>query len=149
MEIKPLEEYDACALYSMLIFLEAENQQIEGMVGVGSVVRNRVLDPGKDWFGDTWKEVMLKEWQFSCFNSDNHERILLAQTLWADRRSVKNKIFEQCRMLACNLMDGRIVDNTKGANHYFNMWTPWPKWSVGQIPTTVIRDHAFFYIRHE
>ncbi len=45
---------------------EAGNQGLEGMVAVGSVVRNRVQSPD---YGSTWDEVQMAPGQFSARNS--------------------------------------------------------------------------------
>ena len=64
------EQYDTDSLYwlSRLISAEAKNQPLDGMVGVGNVVLNRVND-GSGNFGSNVKEVIFQQGQFDVVDS--------------------------------------------------------------------------------
>lgn len=53
-------------LLSRLIFSESGNQPLEGMIGVGNVVLNRVASPS---FANTIEDVIYQEGQFSVVDS--------------------------------------------------------------------------------
>ena len=59
---------DDFLLLSTLIYGEAVGESYQGKIAVAWVVRNRVK--ANSWWGSSWKAVMLKAKQFSCFNED-------------------------------------------------------------------------------
>ena len=46
------------------LFGEARGEPVEGLIAVGSVIRNRVKAAR---FGSTYRAVCLARWQFSCW----------------------------------------------------------------------------------
>lgn len=141
-QLLTLQKLSGSALLTITMWLEADNQGVEGMVAVGHVIRNRVLKPG--WWGNTWRSVILHPWQFSCFNEGNEKRVNQAMDLWEKRHEQKNPQFKAARYLSCGIIDGHLPDNTKGANHYYKLFSPFPSWAKGEIPLTLIKDHIFF-----
>ena len=52
---------------------ESRNQDTSGQIAVASVIKNRA--EARRWYGNTPKEVCLKEWQFSCWNEGDPNKI--------------------------------------------------------------------------
>lgn len=96
-----------------LLFGECRGQPIEAQVGVGSSVRNRVRDAR---WSDTWQSVCLQPKQFSCFNAGdpNFEKLMDPEA------HEKPEVIQQLRWVARGIVDGLLLDNVKGANHYYD-----------------------------
>lgn len=54
------------------IYGEARGENIETMLAVAWVIRNRVNGP--DWMGNDYRSVVLKPYQFSCWNEGDPNR---------------------------------------------------------------------------
>ncbi|MBM4288219.1 MAG: cell wall hydrolase [Deltaproteobacteria bacterium] len=52
----------------MVLFGEARGEPSQTLQGIGHAIINRALKPG--WWGRSLEEVILKPWQFSCFNKE-------------------------------------------------------------------------------
>jgi hypothetical protein len=96
-----------------LLFGECRGQPIEAQVGVGSVVRNRTRD--SRW-SDTWQAVCLQPKQFSCFNpgDPNFEKLMDPDSHEAP------EVIRQLKWVASGVVDGLLLDNVAGANHYYD-----------------------------
>lgn len=100
------------ALLAIVIWREAQNQSERTIWGVAWSIRNRVLTPGKTWWGDDWEDVILKKWQYSSFNP-------------GDPNSVKfpmpdDPSWKLCLMVAESVYLGLGIDPTNGATHYYD-----------------------------
>jgi len=130
----------AILLVAKTIFGEAEGEPVEGQIGVGCVIRNRALHPGRDWWGDTYEDVVLKKGQFSCWT----ERTKRLETvdLFTD------VVGRQCLWIAAGIIHQYIRDITNGANHYIAKWMiakgVAPKWAAQSSPVAVIKNHIFY-----
>jgi len=95
------------------LFGECRGQPIEAQVGVGCVIRNRVRDAR---WSDTWPAVCLQPKQFSCFNAGdlNFEKLMNPQA------HEKMQVIQQLRWVASGIVDGLLLDNVAGANHYYD-----------------------------
>ena len=125
-------------LLQMLIFGEARGEPIDGMVAVAWVARNRVENPS--WWGDTWKNVILKPKQFSCFNENdpNFSRLF---DMYAVRFS--DPMARLCRWIAGGVIYNWIPNNIGEANHYCHV-DILPGWAEGQEPVKIIGHHKFY-----
>ena len=54
-------------ILALTLFGEACSEPIEGIVGVGCVIRNRVTT-GLEWWGEGYREVCLAPYQFSMWH---------------------------------------------------------------------------------
>lgn len=129
---------------AMTIWAEAGAELIEGQVAVGCVLRNRLLLPKR--FNDTWKEVCLDKWQFSCWipqgGEDNYRRLMTRCD--AALKGV-NPWPAQALWIAQGIIANSIQDRVAGATHYYASWMKKPPtWSVGVEPVTVIGVHRFY-----
>lgn len=131
-------------LLARMMFGEARNCSDEEKIAVAYVALNRAND-GKDWNGRTIKEVILKPYQFSCFNSKdpNKEKLLNPQ-------SYEPRAFDICLQLAEGVLSGKYTDPTKGATHYCNLEVEKPVWrnnmkQIGKLKTRHgLTKHDFY-----
>lgn len=129
----PPERYLAHTLLGITIFLEAENQGIEGQLGVGWVIKNRMTKLKK-----TCHQIVLRRLQFSCWNDKEYALNRIKEG--------NQKIFDQCMWLADGILRNIFVDDiTKNADHYFNFRIVRPIWyrKYPEKVTVDIKDHRF------
>jgi N-acetylmuramoyl-L-alanine amidase len=129
------------ALLALVIWREAQNQGYDGMLGVGWSIRNRVLKPGKTWWGDDWEEVILKRWQYTSMEKSDPN----ATKMPGDPG--KDIAFANALQAAELAYCGIGADPTDGATHYYNpKAVAAPAWVTH--PATVykgaIGDHLFY-----
>jgi spore germination cell wall hydrolase CwlJ-like protein len=112
---------------------------MEGKLAVAWVVRNRVDDVR---WPDTYEDVILQPWQFSCWNpgDPNHHGVLKA--LHASWNFV-DPAWRECRYAAMGVISSWVRDLTKGANHYNTLGCD-PKWDDRMKLMVVIGHHEFF-----
>lgn len=101
---------DTRLLLARTLQAEAGNQGLQGMVDVGSVIRNRAAS-GK--YGEGIEGVILKPGQFSAWNS---------VTGYADGEQGQDMNFEpsaEALAAADAVLSGQYEDRTNGATHYY------------------------------
>lgn len=111
---------------------EAGNQGLEGMLAVGSVIRNRAAS-GR--YGEGIEGVIMRPGQFSAWNS---------VTGYANGEQGQNMDFqptEEALAAADAILSGDFQDPTNGATHYYNPDISQPKW--GNSNFRRIGDHVF------
>ena len=127
-------------LLARVIWGEARGEPVEGQIAVGCVIRNRVRNPS--WWGDDWKSVMLKPYQFSCLNVNDPNREKLK-----DLGLHSDPVARQCLYVARGIITDMILDNTAGANHYVHCrWVDRTSWAKGRDPVQKINNHWFYKI---
>ncbi len=125
-------------LLARCLWGEARGEPMEGVRAVVNVIQNRVR--GKSWYGVTLKNVILKPWQFSCFNDNdpNFEKL---------KAGPIGEVFGRCLFIAELSVKGLITDNTDGSTHYHvvTMRFP-PKWSTSDsmFYKKTIGNHKFY-----
>lgn len=128
---------------AMTIWGESRDQQIEGQVAVGCVIRNRVLRPQR--FSDDWKGVCLARRQFSCWLPlDGPSNYMAVMRRVADSLAGHTPWPQQALWIAEGVIGGHITDRTGGATHYYVTVTKTPKWALNLKPCAVIGAHSFF-----
>lgn len=144
-----------CTLYG-----EAANEPIQGIVACGCVIRNRVLadlghDGRPDWWGESFRDVCLKSWQFSCWwekNSNTDRVYALAEALLAKQPYGDQSLIAELQWIAEGLIGDQLRDITRGADHYvttslYRMAAPkWALYADGRkrAPIVTIGAHSFF-----
>jgi N-acetylmuramoyl-L-alanine amidase len=142
------------------LFGEAANEPIHGQIAVGCVIRNRVLadlgsDQKPDWWGETFKGVCLKSWQFSCWweKNGNSERVYaLAEALINKQPYGDRSLIAELQWISAGLIGDQLRDITRGADHYitaslYRIAPPkWARLSNGERRTPVcsVASHIFF-----
>ena len=107
-------------LLARTIMAEAGNQGPIGMMGVGSVIMNRLQNPS---YGNDFTSVILQPGQFSAWNS-------VTGYAGGEQGQNMSKIqpSEQAYMVADQILDGNYNDPTGGATHYYNPRISNPNW---------------------
>lgn len=123
-------------LLAKTIQAEAGNQSQVGMLGVGSVIMNRLRNPG---FGNSLREVILKPGQFSPWNS---------YTGFAGGAQGQDMMNLQPSQMAYAVADqilaGNYNDPTKGALNFYNPALSNPSWGQSAGGNWMqIGDHLF------
>lgn len=128
------------SLIALCCWREARNQGFDGMLAVAWSIRNRVMAPGKQWWGEDWEEVLLKRWQYTSFEKTDPNAVLLPGDPSTD------KAWKDAIDCADRAYLGAGVDPTNGATHYYAVSIPPPKWvnAVGTVFKVQIGDHRFY-----
>lgn len=90
---------------------EARGEGDDGMVAVANVIMNRVKSP-ISWWGATPGTVALKKWQFSVWNDNDPNRVLIENVTDDDPQ------FARALQIAKMAVEGDLPDLTGGATHY-------------------------------
>jgi N-acetylmuramoyl-L-alanine amidase len=104
-------------LYALCVWRESSNQQPLAQTGVAWTIRNRVEHPG--WWGDSYRTVILKPWQFSSFNVSDPNN-----TRWPEDG---DESWPQVQAICTGVLDGTIPDPTNGATSYYDNSISFPK----------------------
>ena len=136
---------------ALTMWAEARGEAVEGRIAVGCVVRERVRDPR---WPDTYREVCLQTWQFSCWNTSdpNHAKLMRLATLFLADFAIRSStpldpMLRECLYLAEGVIGGQILDRVGRANHYLTrtlLERHPPAWTAGQVPVARVVGHAFF-----
>ena len=116
---------------------EARSETIAGMVAVAWVIRNRAEKGG--WWGDTLAGVCKHPFQFSCWNHDDPNGILV-KNLPVSCHPYRNAVWAVMQAI---MEKDKRADPTLGATHYHNSEVE-PKWDKGHAPCIIIGRHLFF-----
>jgi N-acetylmuramoyl-L-alanine amidase len=132
-----LEKLPEVELLARCIWGEARGQSVQGKLAVAHVVLNRVN--ARAYYGRTIKEVVLKPWQFSCFNENDPN---LAKILGLN---VANPDLAYCHAVADVALLTDNPDPTGGATHYHATQVR-PSWVSSAQMTFLCRiDNHLFY----
>jgi hypothetical protein len=136
----------ACTLYG-----EARSESPEGILLVANVIRNRVQDVKRRW-PQSYREVCLQPWQFSCWKVEggegNHQKLANLVADLKEGKSTDNR-FKECAWIATGVMNGWVRDTAFGADHYHVTRMKKPKWADGFVPLNNIHplprtSHLFY-----
>ena len=120
---------------TLTIWGEARSESILGRGAVAMVIKNRV--DARTWYGNGFKEVCLKGWQFSAWNTNDPNRALMLNVSASDRK------FIECGAIAELCMADALRDVTNGATHYHTAAVT-PSWSKHKSPSRIIGRHQFY-----
>lgn len=134
------EEHDDVTLLTMCIWGEARGEDLPVKMAVGCTVRNRALNPR--WWGRSWKEVILKPYQYSAFNHGDPNRTKMQDPLKKER---DGRTWRQCLWVAWGIYYGLVEDITGGATHYHQRdMRKYPSWSEELTRTTEMGPFLFY-----
>ena len=143
-------------LLARTLFGEARGQPLEGKIAVAWVIKNRVdnsimrdmsIYPGKPYH-----QVILKPYQFSCFNCDtvpgiacdiSSEEYINNQRL-KDPKTYDSKSWDECYDVAEKVILNVYSDPTNNADHYANPKTATATWVNTEKPVATIGSHNFY-----
>jgi len=128
-----LDEVD---VLTRTVYGEAREESEDGQAAVAWVIRNRAAK-GRAYMGKTIKEVCLKPKQFSCWDSDDHNRELLL-TL-----DTNGALYKNIRKVVEQVLNETRADNTQGSLHYHASRIK-PSWTKGKNPVVTIGNHLFY-----
>lgn len=117
------------------VYGEARGESEEGRFAVAWVVCNRTANPG--WWGTSIESVCRKEWQFSCWNKNDPNRVRIQAA------NLDMETFRQCLLAAAAVLGGFVKDPTGGATHYHAEGSN-PAWKDGREPCATIGKHIFY-----
>lgn len=118
------------------IWGEARGEGARGMQAVANVIMNRV-NRG-DWYGASIKDVVLKPYQFSCWNATDPNRAKIDALTEADLAA------SGALNIARQVISGQLPDITGGATEYHNKKIT-PSWNWDKLEKTVtIGNHVFY-----
>jgi len=129
-------QYDDVNLLGLVIWREARGETCDAQLGVGCSIRNRVNKGG--WWGNTYRTVILKPWQYSSFNEGDPNNTKFP--------APDDSVWLQCLENASLIINGNCEDNTGGAQSYFDrsLDNDPPKWAATMTKTTDL-GHLHFY----
>lgn len=120
---------------------EARGESLAGKIAAAWTIRNRVFDgKAKSWWGEGYAGVCQKPYQFSCWNkTDPNYQFLIGL------KQIPFRELAQCRVVADQVIDGKVPDPTGGATHYYavSMKKP-PDWAEKAKQTLKLGGHIFF-----
>lgn len=118
---------------------EARGEGDTGMAAVACVICNRANHP--DWWGNDIRSVCLKPAQFSCWNANDPNLPKLKAVTASD------PTFATALQVAHAAAFGTLNDITEGADSYFALHTPMPKWATSDKFVKTIGNHSFYRVR--
>lgn len=117
------------------IWGEARGEGLQGMQAVANVVMNRVN--AASWYGASIKDVVLKPYQFSCWNANDPNRAKI------DRLSIEDLAASGALNVARQVISGKLKDITGGATNY-HATSVNPAWAAKMTKTVQIGNHVFY-----
>lgn len=124
---------DQTDFMSRTIYGEARGEGARGMQAVANVIMNRVKKGG--WYGASIKDVVLKPYQFSCWNANDPNRNIILNATPAQ--------LAQARNIAERVISGKLPDITGGAVNYHAKSVS-PYWAASMTKTATIGNHIFY-----
>ena len=128
-------------LLALALYGEARGEITEGKIAVGSVILERVKL--NKWYGQGLQGVILKPWQFSCFNESdpNYRKLLHIAEQW-DEEMALNSALNDCYGIAAGLLSGEIPPSVM-ATHY-KVTTCDVYWTKEMVRVARIGSHEFY-----
>ena len=126
-------------VFARTLWGEARGEGLVGMEAVACVIRNRAAHPG--WWGKDIRGVCLAPQQFSCWNAGDPNLPKLKAVTAADGQ------FSVALQAANAAASGTLADITDGADSYFALHTPMPKWATSDKFIKNIGNHAFYRVQ--
>ena len=115
------------------LYGEARGEGARGMQAVANVIMNRVK--AGSWYGASIKDVVLKPYQFSCWNANDPNRNIILNATPAQ--------LAQARNIAERVISGELPDITGGAVNY-HAKSVLPYWAASMTKTATIGNHIFY-----
>jgi len=128
------------AAVALTIWGEARGEPIEGMIGVGHVIRNRLARYKRYHATEqSYRGIVLAPSQFSCWNpgtDPNHVKVLELARRVAALEDLTDPAWVECAWVAIGIVEDRLRDRY-GATHYLTqaryrddppIWAPRLRW---------------------
>ncbi len=138
---RPLTQYIADVFFlALTVWREARGESYEGKLAVACSILNRVQRPS--WWGDSVQSVVTKKWQYSSL-TDPHDPQL---TTWPAESDVR---WQESMQIAVDVMNGQVGNPVPGADSYFAVSIPAPKWATEDRFVRQIGAHRFYNLDHD
>lgn len=148
MTFDDIHELSPIEILTLTLIGEARGEPIEGMVAVGNVIRNRLRhEPGRY---KSYSDVCLARLQFSCWNEDDPNRVLLLSIgeQLLSQKTLTEPSHRQCYWTAKGIDQAMINDNTHGSLNYLTSSLFFsdkrPKWAKSIISYYTFGNQVFF-----
>jgi len=122
---------------AFVMWREARGETIICQTGVGYSVLNRVDNP--KWWGNDVQSVIFKKWQYSSMTDPRDPQL----TRWP---SPQDKSWQQCFRVAVDVMSHNAINPVIGADSYFDVSIPNPKWATADKFVAQIGRIKFYNI---
>lgn len=120
---------------------EGRGEPIEGKIGIAQVIRERVETGYKG--AKTYVEVCTAHAQFSAWTEEAAQ--MKAEAIAYTQGKI-DAVTELCREIAAATIEGKLADNTNGANHYFNPSEVQPEWATDAPVLAELGHHVFINV---
>lgn len=135
MKIKPgYEIWSELELLTGAIVGEARGEPQAGRIGVAITIATRVSQPC--WWGRNWREVILMDRQFSCWDDHNADVIIAS-------KKANDSLWLSCRQIAVNVYLGTMADHIGQPTHY-HAANITPSWAGKLTRLAQIGRHIFY-----
>ena len=141
-----LRALDARQIVGITIDLEARGEPIEGKIGVGCVLRNRVRTRYR---GDSYLAVCLAPKQFSAWNDGDPNQargLAIARKLLGGEQL--EEVTRECLYVALGIVTDQIRDRVGASRHYhaLSVRPAWAETHPGSFPIAVatLGRHRFY-----
>jgi N-acetylmuramoyl-L-alanine amidase len=133
---KPLTQYIADVFFlAFVVWREARGESHEGKLAVACSVLNRVRRPS--WWGDSVQSVVTKKWQYSSLTDPKD----LQLTTWPREDDTR---WQECMQIALDVVNGDAANPVPGADSYYAVTIPAPKWAKDEYFVRQIGNHRFY-----
>ena len=132
-------------IFARTLYGEARGEGLEGIEAIACVIMNRYY--AKKWFTgyiyDKGKKIpsiaqtCLKKSQFSCWNKNDINLPLIKKV------TAKDKIFQDCLLIAQKAISGELCDFTNNAMYYHTRAIK-PYWAKKKTPCYEVKNHRFY-----
>jgi len=106
---------------ALVIWREARGETVIGQRGVAYSILNRVEKPS--WWGNDIQSVLFKKWQYSSITDPKDPQL----TKWP---ASHNEAWQHCFMVAVDVISHSVENPVIGADSYFDISIPNPKWAT-------------------
>lgn len=106
---------------AFVIWREARGESPDARAGVAFTVLFRAAHPG--WWGVDIPSVVTKKWQFSSMTDPRDPQL----TTWP---VMTDSAWLECLQLARGAVDGTVQNPAPGADSYYDISIPAPKWAT-------------------
>jgi spore germination cell wall hydrolase CwlJ-like protein len=139
---------------ALTIHGEARGCTQQGRVAIAHTILNRMR--ARKWWGvgvspypdHTAAAVCLKPWQFSCWNANDPNYLILSRLREQYRRAIQDPVARASLKALIDALDGWLPDPSGGATHYLttalHRSSRAPAWARGRTDFVEIGSHRFF-----
>jgi len=135
MGLSELQNYSDKTFLALTVWREARGETKEVQAGIAHVVLNRVARPS--WWGKDIMSVCFKKWQFSSLTDPNDRQL----TTWP---ASSDPSWQQCLQVASDVVDGIVKNPVPGADSYYDISIPAPKWATAEVFVSQIGRVRFY-----